>query len=196
MRKFKYAVIGLYNYGKFYKDTKHNVGYKFSKFFIEKYKNELKLIKNFNYKIFKMNISKFVLYIILTKNFINLSWISLLNFKKIYNIHTKNIIIIRDDVYLPLGLAKIKFGCGHGGHNGVKNIINKLKSKNFFQIKIGIGKNGKKILNIKDFVMTKFNLEENKILNKVIINSINCLEIFFKKNFNFASCYLNSKKIS
>jgi PTH1 family peptidyl-tRNA hydrolase len=82
------------------------------------------------------------------------------------NFKHEDLIVIHDDLDLPLGKVKIKRKSGHGGHKGIISIINYLQTNDFFRIKIGIGKPENK--NITDHVLGKFNKEESEVIEASI----------------------------
>ena len=134
-----YRIIGLQNPEEKYIDTPHNIGGQileliwnlhsdqFSNFYFSKSRNA-DISENI------WNNSEIEL--ILPKTYMNLSGNSLP--KKIIKKDIEKIIVIVDDIDLPFGKIKITFGRGDGGHNGIKSIISKVKTKNFIKIKIGV----------------------------------------------------------
>ena len=75
----------------------------------------------------------------------------------------QNLIVIHDDLDLPLSTLKISYGRGSGGHKGVESIIRALKTKEFIRIRIGIGKKG----DVEKHILSKFKKPEMEILKKV-----------------------------
>ncbi len=132
-------IIGLGNPGKKYQKTWHNLGF----LTLEKLQENLGLPKFKPAKKFESEISTGRLgreKIILAKplTFMNNSGRAVEKLKKYHRLKPKEIIIIRDDLDLPLGKIRIAKNSSAGGHNGIKSIINYLKSQNFVQIKIGV----------------------------------------------------------
>ncbi|HXK32193.1 MAG TPA: aminoacyl-tRNA hydrolase [Candidatus Paceibacterota bacterium] len=159
-------IVGLGNPGEKYNRTRHNVGFKT----IE----EIAKIFDFpiftSKPIFKAEISKGTynnknIVLAKPKTFMNLSGqaVKLL----IKSFKTKELIVIHDDIDIPLGKIRIANNRGAANHNGVESIINELKTKNFIRLRIGI-KPKIKIKALDRFVLQKFNKEEEKIVNEVI----------------------------
>ena len=97
----------------------------------------------------------------------NLSGVAIAEIKNFYKIKVENLIVIHDELDLPLGNLKIKVGGGSAGHNGIRSIINSLSDNNFIRIRLGIGKP----LNKEDgekFVLSKFSKSERAIIDDVI----------------------------
>ena len=95
----------------------------------------------------------------------NLSGECVLKFVKYYNINVDDIFIIYDDIDFELGTFKIKKGGSSGGHNGINNIINNLKTENIKRIRIGISKNE---IPLEDYVLKKFSNSEMEKINKIL----------------------------
>lgn len=93
----------------------------------------------------------------------NLSGSSVALYVNYYNIELSDILIIHDDLDMVLGKIRFVFDSSSGGHNGIKDIINKLGSQKFSRLKIGISND--KAVDTKDYVLGKFSNDEIKILN-------------------------------
>jgi len=146
-------IFGLGNPGKKYEKTRHNIGSRII--------DELKFL----------NLGNVVL--LRPKTFMNESG-------KAINSPAKDLIVINDDVDLPLGKIKISFGSGAAGHKGVQSIIDTLGTKDFTRIRIGIGIENKKIPT-EAFVLENFTGEEQKIIDEVIEKICKEIEIWIKK---------------
>ncbi len=83
--------------------------------------------------------------------------------KDIIDFNNKNLVVVHDDLDLESGRIKLKYNSGPGGHRGISSIINTLGYKNFFRVKVGIGK--PESGNISDYVLEKFSLGEKIIIN-------------------------------
>lgn len=90
------------------------------------------------------------------------------------------------------GITKIKIGGSNNGHNGLKDIQNKLNSKNFYRLRIGIGHPGDK-KKVAKFVLNNLNYFEKKLIFCSIIKAVDCLDILFQKGITRAINFLHSK---
>ncbi|XAJ84537.1 aminoacyl-tRNA hydrolase [Buchnera aphidicola (Neophyllaphis podocarpi)] len=125
----------------------------------------------------------------------NLSGKSVSCISNFYHIETKNILIVHDDLNLSPGKIKIRYGISHGGHNGIKNIINNMKFKsNFYRLSIGIGRPKYK-KDVISFVLNKPTLEEKKLILKSIDDAIHITNLWIKNDFDSIKSYLNSLNI-
>ncbi|MDH3005048.1 MAG: aminoacyl-tRNA hydrolase [Candidatus Shikimatogenerans sp. JK-2022] len=166
----KYLIIGLGNPKEKYEYTRHNIGALILKKII--LKNNIK--KNFYNKfgnIYIIIYKKFKYFILLSNLYMNKIGLSVKYFLKKYKLKYNSLIVISDDIYLKFGKIKIKKNGGSGGHNGLKNIQNILKTKNYVRIKIGIGHNFKYGEQNK-YVLSTMNKKELYYINNVIYFNI------------------------
>ena len=108
-------------------------------------------------------------------SYINNSGVPIKKFIKNKNIEAENILIIYDDLDLAVGKVRLKQGGGSGGHNGLNSIIEQIGSKNFWRLRIGIGKPDDKNKVI-DYVLGKPSLDDKNLINKsinLLIDEIN-----------------------
>lgn len=172
-------VVGLGNPGKEYENTRHNCGFRAIDFYVEK--NNLAMKKKFNglYAEHVINNEKIIL--LKPQTFMNLSGNSVQAFANYYNIHIDDILVIYDDVDFEVGKFKIKRGGSSAGHNGIKDIINKLKTEQIQRIRVGISKNNIELMN---YVLGKFSKEDNEKINSVVEEISNIIEDFSKYNID------------
>lgn len=173
-------ILGLGNPGDEYINTRHNLGFMFldkvkKKFNFPEYKEKFIGFLS-NKKILNNNVL-----LLKPKTFMNLSGNSLEQVIKFYKLSIKNIIVIHDDLDLELAKIRIKQNGGHGGHNGIKNIISKI-GNDFTRIKIGI-KSIHKISNTKDYVLGKFNKIEQKEIDSSLDKLTNNFDFIVQKEF-------------
>ena len=156
-------IVGLGNPGKKYNNTRHNSGFMAIDNYIRK--NNLIEKSKFNgiYSEIMINNEKIIL--LKPQTYMNLSGSCVIQFVNYYNINIEDIYVIYDDVDYEIGKFKIKRNGSSGGHNGIKSIINNLKTENIKRIKIGISKN---TIPLEDYVLKKFSKEEKNRIDNVI----------------------------
>jgi peptidyl-tRNA hydrolase, PTH1 family len=120
-------LVGLGNPGKKYGNNRHNVGYMFVDYILKSQKSKVKS-QNYNSKVKIMK----------TDCFMNISGIFVKKLIENYKLKIENLIIIHDDLDIPLGKFHIQFGVGPQLHNGLESIENHLKTKDFYRIRIGV----------------------------------------------------------
>ncbi len=150
-------VVGLGNPGKKYKKNRHNVGFAFLDSYLKKL--DLKFKRRTKYDFL---ISDDVIFI-KPKTYMNRSGNAVISVLTKYRID--EILIITDDIHLPLGEVRIKKKGGNGGHNGLKSIADALGSTEFGRIRIGVGSPEEKDLS--NYVLADFSKKEISTLNVV-----------------------------
>lgn len=165
-------VVGLGNPGVEYENTRHNIGF----MVLDNYLNNEKMKKKFNGLYINKTINGENVIFLKPLSYMNLSGTVVAQFAKFFKIASENILVIRDDLDLNLGSAKIKFNSSSGGDNGIKSIISSLQTQEFYQFKIGISND--KNIDTKDYVLSKFSKAELEILDTVIKNSVDIINSF------------------
>ena len=170
-------IVGLGNPGREYEKTRHNIGF----MVIDEYAKENN-ISDFKEKFNGLYTKVFQNdeYFILLKplSFMNLSGTVIKKYADFYKIKPEDILIIHDDLDLPVGKIKIKYKGSSGGHNGIKNIIENLKTEDFPRFKIGISKSDD--ISFKDYVLGKFNKNDFNVINQILDFSSNIIDDFIE----------------
>ncbi len=169
-----FLIVGLGNPGIFYKNNRHNIGYKILDNIRELY-NFPDFSKKFSSEFSKSELNKNILFLLKPTTFMNDSGIALKKIKDFYNIDINNIYVIHDEIDLDQGRIKVKKGGGHNGHNGLKS-IDKLIGKNYNRIRIGVSRPSRIFKenideNISNWVLSDFTSDEKKQwLDKTIVD--------------------------
>ena len=168
-------IVGLGNPGKEYENTRHNIGFMVVDEYLRHY-NITGLKNKFNGLYAKIYRNGEYFIILKPLSYMNLSGTVVKRFASFFKIKPEDILVIHDDLDLPVGKIKIKPKGSSGGHNGIKNIIENLKTELFPHFKIGIDKN-KNIL-YKDYVVGKFGKEDLEKIKKIYEFSSNVIDDF------------------
>lgn len=185
-------IVGLGNPGPEYAYTRHNVGFLTVDTFKEK-------INSSDFKPgYKGLISKGkhnnVDYIILKPlTFMNLSGDSVIELANYYKINKEDIIVIYDDMDYSVGEYSIREKGGHGGHNGIRNIIDRLATQEFARIRIGIGKSNKE--DKSGYVLGKFSKAELETLKGLVSKVCDALTDFISIDIKKVMTKYNTKEI-
>ena len=189
-------LIGLGNPGKKYSNNRHNIGFLLLQNFSKKYNSNFLLkdkLKSFCSE-FKINDSTYRLF--LPNTFMNNSGDAVRAIVDWYKINLDQIFIIVDDKDIPIGKIRFRKKGSSGGHNGLKSIIEKLKTHEFNRIRIGIGSptliKETNNLNTISHVLGNISLEEKSILDKVYTKVIESLEKLTNKKEELIINELNS----
>tara|TARA_B100000530_G_C15838647_1_gene440419 strand:- start:115 stop:711 length:597 start_codon:yes stop_codon:yes gene_type:complete len=137
-------LVGLGNPGKEYENTRHNAGSDFVRMLCDDYQVSLEKEKLVNGCYAKIIINDCSIILCIPDTYMNESGISVSKAKKFFKVENHEILIIHDELDLHNGCIRLKDSGGHGGHNGLRNIIDHLNGDSSFKrIRIGIGHPGK-----------------------------------------------------
>lgn len=132
-------IVGLGNPGDDHSADRHNAGYWLCDRIAQNASASFKQEKSFKGQIAKIQHIQQSLWLIKPQTFMNLSGESVSLITKFYQLDTSQILVIHDELDLPAGVSRLKFGGGTGGHNGLKSITAHLGSSNYWRLRIGIG---------------------------------------------------------
>lgn len=174
-------IIGIGNPGEKYHNTKHNIGYMVLDDLAYRHNLIFKYDSKFEAFIGNITIEGNKSIFIKPTTYVNLSGNAVNKVMNYYDIKTEDILVVFDDIHLEPGRIRIREVGGHGGHNGIRNIIDHLKTQKFKRIKIGIGNNEKIELN--HHVLSKFTKRELNIITPAIDNAVIAIEQFIKGEY-------------
>ena len=174
-------IVGLGNPGKKYERTRHNVGFIFTDELAKKNSLIFTLNKSLKCNIVTDNIAGEKVIIIQPQTYMNLSGEAVLAVSKYYQIDPKDIIVIYDDLDLPVGKIRIRPNGSSGGHKGMQNIIDLMHTNEIKRIRIGI--NGCDKNKVIDYVLGKFNKEEDIEISLAVSKAYPMIESFIKETF-------------
>lgn len=170
-------IVGLGNPGDEYKNTRHNIGFMVIDSYAKKYNiNDFKEKFNGLYSKVITNDDSFVL--LKPLSYMNLSGTVIKKFASFYKIKPNDIFVIQDDLDLPVGKIKIKYKGSSGGHNGIRNIIENLKTEEFPRFKIGISKSDN--ISYRDYVVGKISSDDMKKIQSILTFSPDVIDDFLK----------------
>jgi len=185
-------LIGLGNPGKKYSKNRHNIGFLLLENFSKKYNSNFSFKDKLKSNCSEFKINDLTYRLFLPNTFMNNSGDAVRAIIDWYKINLNQIFIIVDDKDLPLGKIRFRKKGSSGGHNGLKSIIEKLQTRNFNRIRVGIGsppliKETKKF-NTVSHVLGNISIEEKSILDKVYKRVIESLE---QLNIKKEDCIMN-----
>lgn len=174
-----FLVVGLGNPGAEYANTRHNVGFMAADALHEAFGFSSYKVK-FDGLIAEGNIEGEKVFILKPQTYMNLSGNSVVKAAAFYKILPQNVIVIHDDMDLPVGKIKAKCGGGAGGHNGLKSIDAAISSA-YNRIRIGVGHpqgNGEAVVN---HVLSGFNKADKALISEDIDIVVKTLPVLLKK---------------
>jgi peptidyl-tRNA hydrolase len=176
-------IVGLGNPGDKYQNTRHNCGF----MAIERLEEilDVKCDKvKFKGLYTKTKYQGQDIVLLKPMTYMNLSGESIRETMQYFKINIDDVLVIYDDLDLPVGKIRLRENGGSGGHNGIKNIIQQLKTDVFKRIRIGIDRNPS--IPVIDYVLAHFNKTEFGALNDVFKRSSEAALVFVKEGFNKA----------
>lgn len=183
-------IIGLQNPGLQYAETRHNVGGWFINALAQAYKASFKVEKKFYGELATIHLNDLSCKLFLPLTYMNESGRPIRSILQFYQIKPEEILIAHDDLDLEPGRAKLKTGGGHGGHNGLKDVISHLNSTNFHRLRIGIGHPGHKEL-VLNYVLGKPKKDDKQKILEAITRAIILMPIAISGDMQMAMNDLN-----
>lgn len=186
----KLCLVGLGNPGSKYNNTRHNIG---KDWLLAASANHC---SSFSYKEkFQAEISTShsdeILWVI-PDNYVNNSGKTVLKLMKNMNIKEDKMIIFHDDLDLNPGEVRLKEDGGHGGHNGLRDIFEKVGSRKFLRLRIGVGHPGNKDM-VSSWVLNKFNPTDKKYVDMAYDKFVSVLDLIFNDELSEAQKSLHTK---
>ena len=189
-------LIGLGNPGGKHTNNRHNIGFLILKNFSKKYNSNFLLKEKLKSSLSEFKIKASTYRLFLPNTFMNNSGEAVRAIVDWYKINLDQIFIIVDDKDIPLGRIRFRKKGSSGGHNGLKSIIEKLRTNNFNRIRIGIGSpslsKGTNNFDTISHVLGNISPEEKQILDKVYKRVIESLEQLNTKKEEYIINELNS----
>ena len=137
-------IVGLGNPGEKYLETRHNIGFTTLDYLLKKYESVKESSWEENKKtksqIKKLSVRKIPTLLAKPQTFMNNSGMAVSLLIQYFKVKPEDLIVIHDDLDLPLGKIQIRFGGGSAGHNGIESIIDTIKTDKFLRIRMGVGK--------------------------------------------------------
>ncbi len=185
-------IVGLGNPGIKYEQTRHNVGFVFIDALCQKYGLSLKQNKKFYGSAEKVNLHGHSVWLLKPETFMNLSGKAVAALANFYKISNDEILVVYDELDLPAGSAKLKKGGGHGGHNGLRDIIAMTGNNGFYRLRLGIDHPGHKS-QVVSWVLNRASSDDEISIGRAIDKSIDIVEDFLDGNFEKAMKDLHTK---
>ena len=187
-------IVGLGNPGREYEQTRHNAGALFVEELARQHQVQLKEESKFNALTGRAFIDGQDIRLVIPTTFMNLSGQAVAPITQFYKIEPEEILIAHDELDIEPGTARFKQGGGHGGHNGLRDIISKLgNNKNFHRLRIGIGHPGNAKL-VSSYVLKKAPANEYDQMQQAIDESLRALPDALEGNWAKAMNYLHTFK--
>ncbi|MCR8921497.1 aminoacyl-tRNA hydrolase [Dasania sp. GY-MA-18] len=192
-------IVGLGNPGREYEETRHNAGALFVSELARQYNATLKSEAKFFGDTARINLVDSLgkshdVRLLIPSTFMNRSGLAIAAMASFYKVAPEKILVAHDELDIDAGTARFKQGCGHGGHNGLRDTIAKLgNNKNFHRLRIGIGHPGSAD-KVTGYVLNKAPAKEHQMMMDIIDDSIRALPHALAGDWAKAMHHLHSIK--
>ncbi len=189
----KFLVVGLGNIGDEYAHTRHNIGFDVLNAFVQKHQASFKVDRHAYMAAIKWKGKQFIC--ICPTTYMNLSGKAVKYWMDKEKIALENILVVVDEVAIPLNKLRIKPGGSDGGHNGLKSIHELLGTTNYPRLRFGIGNDYPKGSQA-DFVLGKWRKEEEPLVKLKIESCVEAIECFATQGLATAMNKINNQEFS
>lgn len=184
-------IIGLGNPGREYEATRHNVGFRWV--------DELARLQNLNFRsearfhglMARGQLLDHEMLLLKPQTFMNASGRAVSALAQFYKIAPAEILVVHDDLDLQPGVARLKLGGGHGGHNGLKDIIAHLGTRDFWRLRLGIGHPGERA-EVVNFVLNDPRKEERALIEQAVQRALEVSDLIIAGKQEAAMLKLHS----
>lgn len=185
-------LVGLGNPGPEYEDTRHNAGFWFIDEAARQLKTSLSVERSYFGLAARANTPCGPVWLLEPMTFMNLSGKSVAALARFFKIPPENILVAHDELDVPPGQVKMKFGGSHAGHNGLRDIQAQLGTAGFWRLRLGIGHPGVKA-EVVNYVLRKPPLSEREGIDKAIGQSLGALDLMLSGEMERAMMKVHAK---
>lgn len=186
-------VVGLGNPGVRYESTPHSIGFEAVDYIAARHGAEWVQKRSAQCFTAEVTINSERVMLVKPQTFMNLSGESVAALFRYSNSSAEDLVVIQDDIDMSLGRLRVRIGGSAGGHNGIKNIIERIGTQNFIRVKIGVGKDSSNVIG---HVLGKFPPHEREIATKVVEVAAAAVECVISQGAQNAMNEFNGMSIS
>ena len=186
----EWLIVGLGNTGKEYERTRHNMGFRVTELLAERCGVKLNRLR-FRALTATAEIAGKKVLLMQPQTFMNASGMAAEPAASFYRIPPERVLIISDDISLPVGRIRVRSGGSAGGHNGLKSVISALGSQEFPRIKVGVGEKPHPDYDLADWVLGRFSAQEEKALAPAIEHAADAVEVLLRDGWEKAASQFN-----
>ena len=187
-------IVGLGNPEDKYERTLHNAGFWFVDAVARKYGGQFRYEKKFDAECCRVNIEGEEVWLVKPQSYMNLSGGPVRGVMDYYRLKPGGLLVAHDDIDLPPGTVRLKKGGGHGGHNGIRDVI-KHFGADFMRLRLGVGHPGEKT-RVTGYVLKRGSAEVERAVENNIDDAIAVLPLLMDDGLNAAMKALHTKPLS
>jgi len=185
-------IAGLGNPGEKYQRTLHNAGFWFVDALANEYGGSFRYDKKFDADCCKIELQGEEIWLVKPQSFMNLSGGPIRSVIDYYRLGVGNLLVAHDEIDLPSGTTRLKMGGGHGGHNGLRDIIQHCGPE-FVRLRLGVGHPGDKNL-VTDYVLKRGSADVERAIEENISEAVKIMPLLIDEGLNAATKALHTKE--
>jgi len=191
MPPFIRLIAGLGNPGRQHEKDRHNVGFWFASRLAQVERAELRSVARFHGLVARLIDPGGELWLVMPQTYMNLSGQCVAAIARFYKIEPRECLVVHDELDFPPGIARLKLGGGVAGHNGLKDIAERLGTHDFWRLRIGIGHPGVKDL-VAGYVLSRPAADDRKLIEASVDKSVTVFAHIRAGNMQAAMLNLHS----
>jgi PTH1 family peptidyl-tRNA hydrolase len=185
-----WAIVGLGNFPRKYQGTRHNVGFEVVEELLSRH--SLKFKDKELYRIAEGSVEGERVVLAEPLTYMNRSGNAAYQIIRKSGIVPENLIVVHDDIDMPTGRLRVRLGGSSGGHKGVDDIIQRIASKDFIRVKIGVDKDPEML--VEDYVLKKFSRDEKPVIKEAVSLAADAVECILRDGLYDAMNRFNPRK--
>jgi len=186
-------IVGLGNPGREYENTRHNAGFWFVDAVARRAGGDFRMDDKYHGETCKVRLYDHELWLLKPQTFMNRSGQAVSALVRFYKIQPEEILVAHDELDLPAGAVRLKQGGGHGGHNGLRDTIAQLGSREFMRLRLGIGHPGHSS-QVTNYVLSKAPQAEREAVVNAIDDAVDLLPHLLAGEIQRVMNHLHAKK--
>ncbi len=186
-------IVGLGNPGSEYEPTRHNAGFWFVDDLARRCRGDFRAEPRFHSEVTRCRIDGHECRLQKPLTFMNRSGQAVGALMRFFKIPVEQILVVHDELDLSPGTVRLKKGGGHGGHNGLRDLISHLGGKDFYRLRIGIGHPGHRD-QVVDYVLKKPSSDDRRLIEDAIYDALDVMPDVVAGEFERAMHTLHTQK--
>jgi len=189
-----YAIVGLGNPGAEYDRTRHNAGFWFVDALAAAYRGSFRTEAKFFAEVARVRIGNSDVLLVKPSTFMNRSGQAIQALAAFYKLDPADILVVHDEMDLPVGAMRLKLAGGHGGHNGLRSVHQHV-GEGYRRLRVGIGHPGSKEL-VLGYVLGRASVAEDKLIHQGIANAVAAIPVWLEQSWDKAMQQLHSAQLA
>ncbi len=188
----RFLIVGLGNPGKDYEGTRHNIGFASLEALARRHSLHFRHKMQWRSLVAQGQIGGADVVLLMPLTFMNLSGEAVAPIARFLNVGLSRLLVVVDDVALPVGQLRMRSFGGSGGHNGLKSVAAHLQTQSFLRLRVGVGDRAEG--DLVSHVLGRFSEEEEKLVPKILERAAVAIELWLEKGLNHAMEFANQKE--